>query len=62
MKIDQSQKVRLPKIKFGGNGILQFYFVSLNNGFLICLDPQNLILVRACQGGFWCTGVIGLGV
>ena len=51
MKIYQSQKVRLPKIRFRENCILQFYFVFLNNGFFICLDSRNLILVRAYQGG-----------
>ena len=35
---------------------MQFYFVFLNNGFVIYLDSRNLILVRAYQGGFWCKG------
>ena len=35
MKIYQSQKVRLPKIRFRENCILQFYVVFLNNGFYL---------------------------
>ena len=51
MKIFQSLKVRLPKIRFRENCIVQFDFVFLNNGFFICLDSRNLILVRAIRGG-----------
>ena len=48
----QSQKVRLPKLRFREEYILQFYLASSRMEHCISLDSRNLILVRAYQGDF----------